>query len=184
MTLKIVMILNFITYDCKKQFEKQTKQHIIITFHAKMQVWLCKFQNRKSISLRCKDGSHSNYPRLSCGTEYPAFLQRWGILNMNKWLVKCGFESFSAFHSVLAGGEGDITWRKNGMDVDDDKVTKIDETSSKLIIENAALEDSGTYTCHCDFENGHVDSIETELHIYSMLPTNTEPCCITCCITT
>ncbi|CAG12882.1 unnamed protein product [Tetraodon nigroviridis] len=65
-----------------------------------------------------------------------------------------------------AGGEGDITWRKNGMDVDDDKVTKIDETSSKLIIENAALEDSGTYTCHCDFENGHVDSIETELHIY------------------
>lgn len=107
-------------------------------------------------------------------------------LNLNVWLVKRGFESsFSSFHSVLAGGEGDITWMKDDIDISDDKnVTKVDETSSKLVIENAMLEDSGIYTCHCDFDSGHVDQITTRLHIYGMLSTNTELCCITCCITT
>uniref|UniRef100_A0A3Q0SD08 Neural cell adhesion molecule 3 n=1 Tax=Amphilophus citrinellus TaxID=61819 RepID=A0A3Q0SD08_AMPCI len=68
---------------------------------------------------------------------------------------------------LCKGGEGEITWRKDGEDIDDeDIVFKLDETSSKLVIKKAKLEDAGRYTCHCDFDNGHNDDTQTQLFVY------------------
>ncbi|KAA8591520.1 hypothetical protein FQN60_016894 [Etheostoma spectabile] len=65
-----------------------------------------------------------------------------------------------------AGGEGDITWLKDGEEIDEDKVSKVDETSSKLVIKNTTMWDMGRYTCACEFENGHKDEIATQLYVY------------------
>ncbi|XP_074539291.1 neural cell adhesion molecule 1 [Halichoeres trimaculatus] len=66
-----------------------------------------------------------------------------------------------------AGGEGDITWQKDGEDIDESyKVSKVDETSSKIIIKKATLQDTGKYTCVCDFDSGHRDETERTLYIY------------------
>ncbi|XP_028280604.1 neural cell adhesion molecule 1 [Parambassis ranga] len=66
-----------------------------------------------------------------------------------------------------AGGEGDITWQKDGEEIDDeDIVSLVDETSSKLTIKKATMQDSGKYSCHCDFDNGHKDEIETVVFVY------------------
>lgn len=68
---------------------------------------------------------------------------------------------------VVAGGEGEITWQKDGEDIDDDEtVSAIDETSSKLVIKKAKLEDSGKYTCVCAYDSGHRDDIQTVLYVY------------------
>ncbi|KAF1387600.1 hypothetical protein PFLUV_G00081540 [Perca fluviatilis] len=65
-----------------------------------------------------------------------------------------------------AGGEGDITWRKDGEEIEEDKVSMVDETSSKLDIKNATMKDMGRYTCACDFESGHRDDVSTQLYVY------------------
>ncbi|XP_051813335.1 neural cell adhesion molecule 1 [Acanthochromis polyacanthus] len=67
-----------------------------------------------------------------------------------------------------AGGDGDIMWQKDGEDIDDDAdiVQKVDETSSKLLIKKAAMQDAGRYTCLCEFDNGHKDDIQTMLYVY------------------
>ncbi|XP_054869316.1 neural cell adhesion molecule 1 isoform X1 [Amphiprion ocellaris] len=66
-----------------------------------------------------------------------------------------------------AGGDGDITWRKDGEDIDDeDIVQKVDETSSKLLIKKATMQDAGRYTCLCEFDSGHKDDIQTMLYVY------------------
>ncbi|XP_062254361.1 neural cell adhesion molecule 1 isoform X2 [Platichthys flesus] len=65
-----------------------------------------------------------------------------------------------------AGGEGDITWQKDGEDIEEEKVTKIDETSSKLIIKNATIQNTGMYTCVCDFDSGHNDQVQAQLYVY------------------
>ncbi|XP_041648327.1 neural cell adhesion molecule 1 [Cheilinus undulatus] len=65
-----------------------------------------------------------------------------------------------------AGGEGDITWQKDGEDINEEMVSKVDETASKLFIKKATLKDSGKYTCHCDFDNGHTDNTHKILYIY------------------
>ncbi|XP_061802840.1 neural cell adhesion molecule 1 [Nerophis lumbriciformis] len=65
-----------------------------------------------------------------------------------------------------AGGEGDITWQKNGMEIDEEMVSKVDETSSKLLIRRATVEDGGKYTCLCEFDNGHTDDVQTQLYVY------------------
>nr|XP_057909450.1 neural cell adhesion molecule 1 [Doryrhamphus excisus] len=65
-----------------------------------------------------------------------------------------------------AGGEGDIMWQKNGEDVDEEMVSKVDETSSKLFIRRATVADGGRYTCTCDFDNGHKDEVQTQLYVY------------------
>lgn len=66
-----------------------------------------------------------------------------------------------------ASGEGDITWHKDGEELDDDeKVSKVDETSSKLHINKATLQDAGKYTCKCEFDTGHKDEVQTQLFIY------------------
>ncbi|KAM6994176.1 neural cell adhesion molecule 1 [Tautogolabrus adspersus] len=66
-----------------------------------------------------------------------------------------------------AGGEGDITWQKDGEDIEEDeKVSKVDETSSKLQIKKATMQDAGKYTCRCDFDNGHQDEVPITLYIY------------------
>ncbi|XP_034553796.1 neural cell adhesion molecule 1 [Notolabrus celidotus] len=73
-------------------------------------------------------------------------------------------------HEILllckAGGEGDITWQKDHEDVDEEYVLKVDETSSKLTIKKATLQDTGRYTCLCDFESGHSDEIEKSIYVY------------------
>lgn len=54
----------------------------------------------------------------------------------------------------------------------------MDETSSKLTITNATMEDAGIYSCHCDFDSGHSDHITTQLYIFGMSTLNTElPVC-------
>lgn len=94
---------------------------------------------------------------------------------LNVWLIQRGFESsFSSFHSVLAGGEGEITWQKDDEDIDEEKVTKVDESSSKLIIKQATMEDAGIYTCHCEFNNGHIDQTSMQLYVFGMWSLNTE----------
>lgn len=80
----------------------------------------------------------------------------------------------SANLSVLAGGEGEITWRKDGNEVDDQNVKKMDETSSKLVIPKATMEDAGVYSCNCEFESGHTDQITKQLFIFGMSTLNTE----------
>ncbi|XP_071762145.2 neural cell adhesion molecule 1 isoform X2 [Centroberyx gerrardi] len=66
-----------------------------------------------------------------------------------------------------AGGEGEITWQKDGEDIsDEENVSKVDESSSKLFIKKAKMEDAGRYTCLCEFDNGHRDDVSTQLFIY------------------
>uniref|UniRef100_A0A8C8ML53 Neural cell adhesion molecule 3 n=1 Tax=Oncorhynchus tshawytscha TaxID=74940 RepID=A0A8C8ML53_ONCTS len=78
-----------------------------------------------------------------------------------------------------AGGEGDITWQKDGEDAEDDQVEKVDETSSKLFIRNAKIEDAGRYTCLCEFDTGHRDYVSYAIFVYEppsfgQTPTNHE----------
>lgn len=75
---------------------------------------------------------------------------------------------------VLAGGEGEITWQKDGKEIVDENVKKIDESSSKLIITQATMADAGVYSCHCEFESKHTDQITTQLYIFGMSTLNTE----------
>ncbi|XP_018582435.2 neural cell adhesion molecule 1 isoform X1 [Scleropages formosus] len=67
-----------------------------------------------------------------------------------------------------AGAEGDITWQKDGEDVNEEhfKVEKVDETSSKLIIKSASLADSGRYKCICEYDTGHTDQVEINIYVY------------------
>ncbi|XP_053183246.1 neural cell adhesion molecule 1 [Scomber japonicus] len=65
-----------------------------------------------------------------------------------------------------AGDEGDITWLKDGEDVDSDLAETVDETSSKLNIEKATMSDAGKYTCHCEYNSGHKDDQDIQLFIY------------------
>ncbi|XP_028326815.1 neural cell adhesion molecule 1 [Gouania willdenowi] len=66
-----------------------------------------------------------------------------------------------------AGGEGDITWQKDGEEVDDEEIVfKVDETSSKLLIRKASLEDAGRYTCLCEFDSGHSDNTQIVLYVF------------------
>ncbi|XP_017564261.1 neural cell adhesion molecule 1 isoform X1 [Pygocentrus nattereri] len=69
-----------------------------------------------------------------------------------------------------AGKEADINWQKDGEDIEEDRhvVEKVDETSSKLILKNVDLTDSGTYTCHCDYET-HVDDSSIKIYVYEDL---------------
>lgn len=50
----------------------------------------------------------------------------------------------------------------------------MDETSSKLTITQATMEDAGVYSCHCEFELGPTDQITTQLYIFGMSTLNTE----------
>ncbi|TKS81743.1 Neural cell adhesion molecule 1 [Collichthys lucidus] len=66
--------------------------------------------------------------------------------------------------------DGDITWYKDGEEIDADmeKVTieKVDESSSKMVIKKATMQDTGKYTCHCEYDSGHKDDIQTQLYVY------------------
>ncbi|KAE8288506.1 Hemicentin-1 [Larimichthys crocea] len=66
--------------------------------------------------------------------------------------------------------DGDITWFKDGeeIDVDAETVTieKVDESSSKMIIKKATMQDTGKYTCHCEYDSGHKDDVQTQLYVY------------------
>lgn len=58
---------------------------------------------------------------------------------------------------------------KDGEDIDEEeKVSKIDETSSKLLIKKATMEDAGRYTCACDFDSGHRDETHLQMYVYGM----------------
>lgn len=72
------------------------------------------------------------------------------------------------FLSLLsAGAEGDITWQKDGEEIDDEEiVNKLDEASAKLVIKKATMQDAGRYTCHCDFDSGHKDDVQIQLFVY------------------
>ncbi|KAM3838265.1 neural cell adhesion molecule 1 [Diretmus argenteus] len=66
-----------------------------------------------------------------------------------------------------AGGDGTITWKKDGEDIDDEeRVQKMDETASKLLFKNIKMEDAGRYTCLCEFDNGHEDQVSIQLFVY------------------
>ncbi|XP_040901146.1 neural cell adhesion molecule 1 [Toxotes jaculatrix] len=66
-----------------------------------------------------------------------------------------------------AGREGTIKWQKDGEDIDDDEiVSTVDETSSRLHILKATIEDAGKYTCHCDYDSGHQDDAYAQMYVY------------------
>ncbi|XP_051920662.1 neural cell adhesion molecule 1 isoform X1 [Hippocampus zosterae] len=65
-----------------------------------------------------------------------------------------------------AGGEGHITWQRNSEDIDEELISTVDESSSKLVIKSASMEDAGRYTCLCDFDNGHRDDVQTQIYVY------------------
>ncbi|XP_049585296.1 neural cell adhesion molecule 1 isoform X2 [Syngnathus scovelli] len=65
-----------------------------------------------------------------------------------------------------AGGEGQITWQRDGEDIDQEFISSIDESTSKLVIKSATLMDAGRYTCLCDFDNGHMDDVHTQIYVY------------------
>ncbi|XP_061677263.1 neural cell adhesion molecule 1 [Syngnathoides biaculeatus] len=65
-----------------------------------------------------------------------------------------------------AGGEGDITWQKNGEEIDKEMISKMDESTSKLVIKSTTMEDEGRYTCLCEFDSGHTDEVQTQIYIY------------------
>lgn len=45
-------------------------------------------------------------------------------------------------------------------------MSKVDYTSSKLLIKKAKMQDAGKYTCECEFENGHKSDEQIVLYIY------------------
>lgn len=49
---------------------------------------------------------------------------------------------------------------------DDERVSKVDETSSKLFIKKSTMQDAGRFTCLCEFDNGHKDNIAMQLYVY------------------
>ncbi|XP_056299932.1 neural cell adhesion molecule 1 isoform X2 [Pseudoliparis swirei] len=66
-----------------------------------------------------------------------------------------------------AGGEGDILWQKDGEYITDkEQVSKIDESTSKLLVRRAAAPDAGRYTCLCEFDSGHSDEVTMQLYVY------------------
>ena len=80
--------------------------------------------------------------------------------------VSPSFPSLVLSCPVPAGAEGDITWSKDGDEIDEEKVKPVDETSSKLIIKTATMQDAGRYTCHCEFNSGHTDKTDKQLYVY------------------
>ncbi|XP_073341003.1 neural cell adhesion molecule 1-like [Pagrus major] len=73
-------------------------------------------------------------------------------------------EEVTVLCTAVAGGE--ITWSKDGKKISDEKVSKINETSSKIIIKKATMQDAGRYTCLCEFNTGYDDETEMQLHVY------------------
>ncbi|XP_035527531.1 neural cell adhesion molecule 1 isoform X2 [Morone saxatilis] len=66
-----------------------------------------------------------------------------------------------------AGADAEIKWLKDGEEIDDEEnVSKVDETSSKLLIQKATMEDAGKYTCDCEYDNGHRDNAQIQLFVY------------------
>ncbi|XP_013858803.1 neural cell adhesion molecule 1 isoform X2 [Austrofundulus limnaeus] len=66
-----------------------------------------------------------------------------------------------------ASGDGEIKWHKDGEEIDDeDIVSKLDYTSSKLLIKKAKMQDAGKYTCECEFDSGHKSDEQIVLYIY------------------
>lgn len=69
--------------------------------------------------------------------------------------------------SPAAGSDGDITWHKNGEEIDDEEiVSKVDYSSYKLLIKKAKMQDAGKYTCECEFNNGHKSDAQRILYVY------------------
>ncbi|XP_072548435.1 neural cell adhesion molecule 1 isoform X2 [Salminus brasiliensis] len=66
-----------------------------------------------------------------------------------------------------AGKDADITWQKDGEDIDEDKhgLEKVDETSAKLYLRKVELQDSGVYTCKCDYDS-HEDETTIKIFVY------------------
>ncbi|XP_041962471.1 neural cell adhesion molecule 1 isoform X1 [Alosa sapidissima] len=69
-----------------------------------------------------------------------------------------------------AGGEGTITWFFNDEEVEEDNedflTEKLDETSSKLIINAAKLSNTGTYTCKCEYDSGGDKETSADVFVY------------------
>ncbi|XP_067093246.1 neural cell adhesion molecule 1 isoform X1 [Osmerus mordax] len=70
--------------------------------------------------------------------------------------------------------EGEITWYKDGMDVDEE-VEKVDETSSKFFIRKAKMGDSGLYTCECTPDSGPKSSTSLTVFVYERPSFGTTP---------
>uniref|UniRef100_A0A3B3TYL8 Ig-like domain-containing protein n=1 Tax=Poecilia latipinna TaxID=48699 RepID=A0A3B3TYL8_9TELE len=63
--------------------------------------------------------------------------------------------------------EGEMTWHKGGEEIDDeDIVSKLDYTTSKLLIKKASLSDGGTYTCMFESDDGHKADAQSVIYVY------------------
>ncbi|XP_062394665.1 neural cell adhesion molecule 1 isoform X2 [Sardina pilchardus] len=69
-----------------------------------------------------------------------------------------------------AGGEGTITWLFEDEEVDEDSeglvIEKLDESSSKLIINSAQLSNTGKYTCRCEYDSGATKETSIDIFVY------------------
>lgn len=93
-------------------------------------------------------------------------MQFMNLYILNKILI---YDTHNYTLPLVAGGEGDITWQKDGEDAEDYQVEKVDETSSKLFIRNAKMEDAGQYKCLCEFESGHRDDKLYTIFVYGKM---------------
>ncbi|XP_017164764.1 neural cell adhesion molecule 1 isoform X2 [Poecilia reticulata] len=63
--------------------------------------------------------------------------------------------------------EGEMTWHKEGEEIDDENiVSKLDYTTSKLLIKKASLSDGGTYTCMFESDDGHQVDAQSVIYVY------------------
>ncbi|XP_017265335.1 neural cell adhesion molecule 1 isoform X2 [Kryptolebias marmoratus] len=85
--------------------------------------------------------------------------------------IVSGIQDYQVGEEILmlckAGGDGEITWYKDGEEVDSDIVTKVDYTSSKLNIKKAKMQHAGKYTCQCEYDNGSNSDTSIILYVYN-----------------
>lgn len=72
-----------------------------------------------------------------------------------------------------ADSEGDFSWLKDDEEIDEDRhvVEKIDESSSKLILKNVELDDTGNYTCVFENDQGQ-RKITYQIYVYRKFPSS------------
>lgn len=67
--------------------------------------------------------------------------------------------------------EGTFTWFFADEEIEEDNenliIEKVDEVSSKLVINKAMLSDSGVYTCSCEYDtNGEIKKATAQVFVY------------------
>lgn len=84
--------------------------------------------------------------------------------------------NYFIFYVLLHGSadsEGEIHWLKGDEDIDEDRhvVEKIDESSSKLILNKVEVDDSGIYTCVFEGDRS-TEKTSYQIYVYRRFPSS------------